>query len=67
MLAVLPQRQGEGVGRALTEACISLAREGGRSRRPSVIEQGLDNGDHVAHRHARRRSSGIGESFGSEA
>jgi GNAT superfamily N-acetyltransferase len=32
MLAVRPARQGEGVGRALTEACISRARADGRRR-----------------------------------
>lgn len=31
MLAVRPERQGEGVGRALTEACISTARAASRS------------------------------------
>jgi ribosomal protein S18 acetylase RimI-like enzyme len=32
MLAVRPQRQGCGIGRALTEACITLARAEGRGR-----------------------------------
>jgi ribosomal protein S18 acetylase RimI-like enzyme len=32
MLAVAPERQGSGVGRALAEWCVALARSGGRSR-----------------------------------
>lgn len=32
MLAVRPDRQGAGVGRALTEACVERARDGGRQR-----------------------------------